>query len=254
MLEFVAFVLMALAAVWLLLRSVTKASRSGGGRLREFLLRGYPIGTFRPYTGERSTQLAYKLFVWLTYGIAFLGFYYVLVNVPALFELGTVYALATLAGLVGILANALSPERTILFASPRFLGERGLIFDLGLGGAITVAHALFFLVPFGIGLIGFPLAAEPALLLMAVLLIPLAEETLFSVLAATALEQMGVIYAIISSSSIFAIFHVFVSGMNLPFLAGAFIFRALATAALALTKSMVPGLSAHIAINLLALM
>jgi len=218
--------------------------------LLEHLFRGYPRGTFRPYVDTPGSKLAYEIFVWLIMSVGLLGFAWVMVSMPEFWSLGVVYSIITLAAMMGIISNAISPGRPLITASARFVGERGILYDLVLGGVIAFLCIMVAAPPLEIG---YPLRIEPTLagFVFLGLLIPLAEESFFGAfISPTILERHGIFYGVTSSALIFTAFHLAVSPFDPRFLVLAYGFRALATLALAMTKSAIPGFVGHILFNM----
>jgi len=213
------------------------------------MFRGYPLGTFKPYVDTRESKLAYEIFVWLVMMAGLLGFAWIMVSMPEVGVLGIIYSIITLAALVGIVANAVNPERTLIIASARFVGERGILHDLMLGAAIALICIFVASPPFHIE---YPLEVEPTLagIILIGFLIPLAEESFFgSVVTPTILERHGLFYGTVGSALIFSAFHLAISPFNPAFIALVYGFRAMATLALAATKSSIPGVVGHILFN-----
>jgi len=183
----------------------------------------------------RNSEILFSLLL-----LVLLGFFWIMVNIPSLFPLGSVYTVLTLLSLVFILS-----EEKISFIRVPSLMKGKLLNNLTYALLIVLFCLFFVIYPLKIPPWNLTVVFSLPTFILASILIPVSEEVFFSTLA----FSFPTFYSLVMTPSLFTIFHFSVGYGSLSFLLYVFLFRVLATIAVKETGSLLPSLIAHSILN-----
>lgn len=193
---------------------------------------------------------------WLFTSVGVVGMGWVLVNVPELYQIATVYILmALIAGFVAMFEYAIPIQSELVAAIG--LGYNRWVEQILVGVVIALpfifVNSLFIVEggTFELSLFKELETVPVAAFLFTVLIVPLVEEGIFrGVFAPTVAKELGIIPAVFLVSLFFAIYHAYVYQWTVALFLYAFSFSVLATLAALYYCSILPGWVAHTLVNL----
>lgn len=246
MIELVIFALMALAAVWLLLRSGrsrgTSAVRGGTFFTPQRWIGPSPSGSWTEIDAERPLA---EIGFWLFIGVIAI-FAWTMVNVPEMFTMSVIYLFMLVFYTIAWTVEAIRPK--LRWAAVLGTGRmgKGILFGLVAGTVWVGVESLL------------AMQAEVPLLALAPLAvwaiwgfaIPVAEEAVFTgMILPTAVEDFGIVPGLLSKAALFTVFHWLAYAQSFPLLAGAFGFSIVAGVLALRMRSIVIAVAMHIAVN-----
>lgn len=213
------------------------------------LLEEFKEHMFRPMEEEFLGEEQRKVFpvaVFLGSGL-FMIFMWFGVNFPEMLGTAMVYAMFVLITLVSAgmdyVMISLGQKPPIVVGG--VVGRYGISTDLTLGVLLAGASLGLSQLPLQV-----PVGMKYVTFIVPAVFVPIAEEMFFGgVVSATSIRSFGIFTGTLISAFWFSIFHLFVSGLSLAFLVWTFLFRVMACLSLAATRSIVPGMVAHILVN-----
>jgi len=204
------------------------------------------------YTFQQPFGLA---LIWSFMFAGIINLAWILINVPELYNLATVYLLMAFIPLIASLLEYSIPTKSRALAAvslgwDRF-GEQ-IFAGLVIASPFVMTNALFTVK----SQVMEELAAMPvASFIITVLVVPLVEEMTFrGTLAPTIAKERGLVPAIIITSFVFAIFHAMAYEWTIPLLIYVFVFSLAATFVALYYKSVLSSWIAHTLVNLSAMM
>jgi len=213
----------------------------------------YPLGYFKSYyPGDRLSKNMYEISLLFVVSTTFFTSVFLMTNFPKVTGFATVYAFMSAAAVTGMAVNALNPKRSPLIASASSKGRWGIGGDFIIGVVMALA---FFPILKMTGTVWPSLAVKGAPMMQIALvgvLAPVGEQAFIgNVYATTVTENLGPAFGVLLTALSFGLMHALAYQMSLVSMGIATLFMAVSTMALIKTKSWMPGLWAHIMLNMM---